>query len=211
MREDIFDTTPAYAGMSDKARKMLLLPDSSLQGSWKCHNGGWVAPVGKEKKEGAVRMNKLTKVLQSHLGPNAPTGDEFMDTIGSLCGSKPSTHWIDIVGVLDRRIPHSWHQDTGMSMNGDTYTVLLGFPPVDEYDGIGVFSHLVKLKEERWAEEGHVMNEPVLYGRMEEMEEEMYVVRPRWAEGRELVMYRDVDVLHSSPDVAYRASVMRFM
>lgn len=32
MREDIFDTTPTYHGMSAKARQVLLLPDSSLQG-----------------------------------------------------------------------------------------------------------------------------------------------------------------------------------
>jgi hypothetical protein len=41
--------------------------------------------------------------------------------------------------------------------------------------------------------------------------DEQYIVRPKFAEGREIIVYRDVDVLHSSPDVAYRASVMRFM
>jgi hypothetical protein len=43
------------------------------------------------------RMNRLTAVLQQHLGDGAPTGDAVMDTIGKLCGRKPSTHWIDIV------------------------------------------------------------------------------------------------------------------
>ena len=38
MREDVFDSSPEYAIMSERARRMLLLPDSSLQGSW--HRGG---------------------------------------------------------------------------------------------------------------------------------------------------------------------------
>uniref|UniRef100_A0A7S1B8D3 Fe2OG dioxygenase domain-containing protein n=1 Tax=Corethron hystrix TaxID=216773 RepID=A0A7S1B8D3_9STRA len=212
IREDIFDTTPMYHKMSEKARKMLLLPDSSLQGSWRCNGGNWARAEdnnGSDKSDNC-RMKKLTLALRSHLGPNAPLGDEFMDKIGSLCGSKPQTHWIDIVGVLDRRIPHSWHTDTGNCPNGDTRTVLLAFPPEDGYDGVGVYSHLIKLKREQWAPEGHTPNEPVLFGRMEEVGEE-YIVRPRFCMGRELIMYRDIDVLHSSPDVAYRSSLMRFM
>lgn len=202
MRQDIFDATPAYAGMSEKARKMLLLPDSSLQGSWKCRGRSDAA------EEGELRMKRLTKHLQDYLGDSAPTGDEFMDTIGALCGSKPSTHWIDIVGITDRKISHSWHQDTGRSASGSTYTVLLGFPIEDEYTGVGVFSHLVKLEKEQWAEEDHPPSEPVLFtGSIEEK----YIYRPQFTKGKEVIFYRDVDVLHSAPDVAYRSSVMRFM
>ncbi|KAL9191211.1 hypothetical protein ACHAXT_000917 [Thalassiosira profunda] len=202
MREDIFDTTPTYAGMSEKARKMLLLPDSSLQGSWNCKQ----YTAGSDEK---IRMCKLTAVLTEYLGDEAPTGDQFMETIGSLCGSKPSTHWIDIVGITDRKIPHSWHQDTGRSPGGDARTVLLGFPKEDNYDGVGVFSHSVKLKYERWAPEDHPQSESVVYPTLEVGDE--FIVRPRFAKGCELITFRDVDSIHSAPDVAYRASVMRFM
>lgn len=194
MRQDIFDATPAYAGMSEKARRMLLLPDSSLQGSWRCK--------GREGlKDGELRMNMLTKVLNEYLGENAPTGDKFMDTIGELCGSKPQTHWIDIVGITDRKISHSWHQDTGRSPNKDTKTVLLGFPIEDEYVGGGVFSHLVKLEKEQWAEDGHPPSEPILFP---DSIDEKYIVRPQFVKGKEIIVYRDVDVLHSAPDVAFR-------
>lgn len=207
MREDVFDTTPQYANMSDKARKMLLLPDSSLQGSWNCQSLNANVTEG-EAEPNSLRMTKLTAVLSTHLGPNAPTGDEFMQAIGNLCGPNPSHHWIDIVGVLHRRIPHSWHQDTGSSPN-NLHTVLLGFPAEDHYDGPGVFSHNVKLTRERLADPGHPPNEPVLYPTLEVDQD--YVVRPRFCRGKELLLFRDVDVLHSAPDVAYRASVMRFM
>ncbi|KAL7524251.1 hypothetical protein ACHAWF_000880 [Thalassiosira exigua] len=202
MREDIFDSTPTYAGMSEKARKMLLLPDSSLQGSWNCRQFA-------DEDKGKLRMRKLTQVLRDHLGEGAPTGDQFMETIGNLCGSKPSTHWIDIVGVTDRRIPHSWHQDTGRSHGGDTRTVMLGFPKKDNYDGVGVFSHAVQLKYERAAPEDHPNNEPVVYPRL--VLDDEYIVKPRFSKGSEIIMYRDIDTLHSAPDVAYRASVTRFM
>jgi hypothetical protein len=193
---------------------MLLLPDSSLQGSWKCKDGRWErkGSANPEKDAGtgsAHRMKKLTQVLSKYIGAGAPTGDDFCDVIGSLCGSNPSTHWIDIVGVQDRRIPHSWHQDTGRSPNGDTKTVLLGFPPEDGHNSVGVFSHCVKLERERFALDDHPMSEPVVYPNLEI--EEKYIIRPNFTKGRELICYRDVDVLHSSPDVAWRASVMRFM
>ena len=201
MRLDIFDATPTYAGMSEKARRMLLLPDSSLQGSWRCQGRA-------EQSDGELRMKKLTVVLKEYLGEEAPTGDEFMDTIGGLCGSKPQTHWIDIVGITDRKISHSWHQDTGRSPNQDTKTVLVGFPIENDYVGGGVFSHLVKLEKEQWAKEDHPPVEPVLYTNAIE---EKYIYRPQFAKGQEIIVYRDVDVLHSAPDVPYRSSVIRFI
>lgn len=217
IREDIFDTTPSYANMSDKARRMLLLPDSSLQGSWNCNNKANTDTIdvangneGGEKEQ--LRMRKLTQVLAAHLGPNAPTGDAFMTTIGNLCGSHPSTHWIDIVGIMDRKISYSWHQDTGRShhgADGTRKTVLLGFPREDNYDGTGVLSHAVKLKYERHAPMDHPINEPIVYPNL--VVEDEFVVKPRYAMGHEIIMFRDVDILHSAPEVAYRASVMRFM
>ncbi|EJK56706.1 hypothetical protein THAOC_23351, partial [Thalassiosira oceanica] len=80
MREDVFDSTPSYSGLSEKARRMLLLPDSSIQGSWNCKQF--------TSEDGQCRMKKLTEVLKEYLGEDvAPSGDEFMETVGALCGS----------------------------------------------------------------------------------------------------------------------------
>lgn len=193
MRLDIFDATPQYQGLTEKAKSMLILPESSLQGSW--------------RTPGVDRMGRLTKVLKDGLGSNAPSGDELMHTIGLLCGSNPSTHWIDIVGVLDRKISHSWHQDAGRSP-GDSRTVLWGFSSEDNYEGTGVFSHVLPILRECIAPDDHPRMEPVLF---QGTVSDEYIVKPSYGKGRELLLYRDIDVLHSSPDVAYRTSVMRFM
>jgi hypothetical protein len=50
-----------------------------------------------------------SKVLNSYLGEAAPTGDEFMEKVGRLCGSTSRAHWIDLVGINARKIDHSWH------------------------------------------------------------------------------------------------------
>jgi hypothetical protein len=193
MRLDMFDATPQYHGLTDKAKAILLLPDSSLQGSW--------------RTVGDNRMHRLTAVLKDGLGPNAPTGDQLMHAIGQICGSTPSTHWIDIVGVLDRTLNHAWHQDSGRSP-GDSKTVLWGFPADDNYEGTGIFSHVLPLTRECIAPDDHPRMEPVLF---QGSVSDDFIVKPSYGRGRELLVYRDVDVLHSSPDVAFRTSVMRFM
>ena len=211
MRKDIFYTTPAYADLSPKVAAIMLDDDSSLQGTWNCVPRS----VPEELKNSLPpRMTRLSAVLSRFLGRDAPTGDEFMMTIGALCGKDPTSHWIDIIGVKDRMVSHSWHQDTGRSYQGDNineksrFTVMLGFPMEDEYCGCGVFSHAIKLKHEHLAPAGHNDNEPVLF---EGTAGEDFIIRPEFAKGREILRYRDVDVLHSAPDYVYRQSVMRFM
>lgn len=195
IRQDIFDTTPFYANLSEKAASVLLLPDSSLEGSWRI-------------PETMDRMKKTSQILSEALGDKAPTGDELFQAIGKLTGTKPSTHFIDIYGVQDRKISHSFHLDFGKSPMGSTQTVLWGFPKEDNYNGCGVFSHVIPLENECLAPEDHPRMEPVLF---DGTFDDKHIVRPKYQPGRELLIYRDIDVLHSAPDVTYRTSVMRFM
>jgi hypothetical protein len=252
MRKDIFYTTPAYLSLSPKVASYMLNDDSSLQGSWNCipkqqkqaseipdEGNNQIGENGNENdseiatpikmQTPPIRMTRLTSVLEKNLGPKAPTGDEFVMKIGKLCGVNPSNHWIDIIGVKDRPVSHSWHQDSGKSYgfdntNGDDtpscrddnndmlensrYTVMLGFPQEDDYQGTGVFSHAIKLCTAHLAPIGHNVNEPVLF---EGTADERYIVRPMFCTGKEILRYRDIDTLHSAPDVVYRKSVMRFM
>ena len=67
----------------------------------------------------------------------------------------------------------------------------------------------MKLKYERVSPDDHPTSEPVVYPALEV--DDKYIVQPRFAIGSEIIMFRDIDTLHSAPDVAYRASVMRFM
>jgi hypothetical protein len=202
IRRDIFDATTYYASLSEKITSILLLPDSSLEGSWRSNNN---IPAAADSN---IRMTHTTQVLQEAFGKDAtPTGDALFQAIGNLCGSKPSTHRIDIYGVQDRKINHSWHLDFG-KLPQDSRTVLWGFPPQDDYEGCGVFSHVIPLQQECMAPDDHPRMQPVLF---DGMVEKTHIVRPKYAPGRELLLYRDVDVLHSAPDITYQTSVMRFM
>jgi hypothetical protein len=200
IRQDIFHATPSYANLSAKAQAVLLEPASSLQGSW--------------RRPDDDDMAKTTAVLREGLGSASTTtltGATLLQTIGALCGPDANTHWMDIVGVLDRPVSHSWHQDTGRL--ADATTVLWGFPPVDDYTGTGVFSHIVPLarscRRDRKSQHYEARAaEPILFAGAVDEE---HVVRPEWNVGQELLVYRDRDVLHSSPDVAYRTNLMRFM
>jgi hypothetical protein len=125
IRQDIFDTTPFYANLSEKAAQVLLLPDSSLEGSWQ------------SSTQKSLRMVQTTQVLQQGLGTKELTGDDLFAAIGKLCGPDPTTHFIDIYGVQDRAINHAWHMDAA-SRHPDARTVIWGFPAESDYDGCGV-------------------------------------------------------------------------
>ena len=187
-----------------------------------------------------IRMTKTTEILQEYLGSEAPTGDALFEAIGSLCNStRAPYHWTEVVGVgatqnaqMGDKTPHAWHQDyghlqhrkmqdedlrkdTGNNYDEDPYPyqsnnhVFFAFPFEDDYHGTGVFSHLIKLKHEHWAKpkEDAAPGKSIFY---EGIVPERYVVRPQYAPGRELVVFRDIDVLHSTPDIQYRTSIMRF-
>jgi hypothetical protein len=254
IRLDVFETTPYYANLPEKAKKVLLLPDSSLEGSWRTQDKTEAATEtedvendqndkknahDEEENRSVQRMKHTTRVLnqalQEHYNSNKSkntdddddeddvshrfrfTGDDLFDAIGSICGEGASTHWIDIYGVQDRKLNHSWHLDAGRSPQ-NCKTVLWGFPPEDHYRGTGVFSHIVSLEdpfgstldifEENEDQRERRRMKPILF---EGTPGEDLVFRPLYEAGKELLIYRDIDVLHSAPDVAYRTSVMRFM
>ena len=67
---------------------------------------------------------------------------------------------------------------------------------------------MIPLDKECLAPPDHNRMEPILFAGT--ISEE-FIVRPLYEKGRELLLYRDIDVLHSAPDVTYRTSIMRFM
>jgi len=208
---DAHSRPSAYGHMTDEERYQELDKNEPLIGYWKCDT----------TTSTTLRMNKTTVVLRQHLGSNAPTGDEFLETIGSLTNSTlPPFHWTEVVGVaatqnakMGEKTIHAWHQDYGQLEKQDddddkscyqsNHHVFFGFPFENHYNGTGVFPHVVKLKRQQWA----LQSKPVFYrGTVPEQ----YIVRPRYVSGGEIIVFRDVDVLHSTPDIQYRTSIMRF-
>jgi len=140
-------------------------------------------------------------------------------TQNSKMGDKTEHAWHQDYGHLeDRRTPSKEDattiRDDGIDSH-DSYPyqsnthVFLAFPFEDNYHGTGVFSHLIKLKHEQWAKpKGHLApGKSIFYTGIVP---DQYIVRPRYVPGSELVVFRDIDVLHSTPDIQYRTSIMRF-
>lgn len=206
IRRDMIADDASIYGTNKQEHQELLKRNKPLIGYWK------------KEQDDATRMNTTTDVLQRYLGSNAPTGDDFMTTIGSLCNSTQAPfHWTEVVGVAatqngGNKTSHGWHQDYGRldENDGNNYHVFFAFPPHNNYTGTGVFSHLIKLKHEQWAKpiESSNINKPTFY---RGLVPEQYIVRPLYIPGQaEIIVFRDVDVLHSSPDIQYRTSIMRF-
>ena len=163
---------------------------SSVQSSWRIDNA----------------YKAMTLLFASNGIPL--TGTAFIHTLSSLCGDSPHVFgsWMDIIGVKNRRIPHSWHQDSGLNQN----TVMFGFPPHDNYEGIGVFSHAFRLS--------HQLPAPLVPGpRLWDISAvfddipERLVIRPLYRRGKEIMVYNDRDIFHSAPDLAFRESIWRLM
>lgn len=183
--------------LSLQANLLLKDPRSSLMSSW-------------------LRGNEycaLTRVFNQY--GIALTGVEFINKLSSFCKASPYHFgsWIDITGTKNKHIHHSWHQDSGL----DQVTVMLGFPPCDSYEGVGVFSHVFKLSKRLPTPK---LREPRLWicsdnsyplGDLSPKIEEEFIIRPLYKAGKEVMVYNDCDVYHSAPDRTYRESVWRFM
>jgi hypothetical protein len=210
-----------YGQMTNEQREQELARNAPLIGYWKSDDDT-------DTTSNRIRMKNTTAILRQHLGPNAPTGDALFEAIGSLCNSTETPHeWTEVVGVgatqnfqMGAQTEHAWHQDYG-HLQTQTQTneqdspvyqshkhVFFAFPYEDQYDGTGVLPHLVQLKHQQWARPKDHSRKSIFYrGTVPEQ----YIVRPRYVPGSaEIIMFRDVDVLHSSPDIQYRTSIMRF-
>lgn len=230
---------PIYGQMTNEQRHEELAKNKPLIGYWK-HDDDSDTTTTTSSIASSMRMKKTTETLIRYLGPDAPTGDHFFEAIGSLCNSTQAPyHWTEVVGVaatqnskMGDKTEHAWHQDYGhledrKSNHEDTTSemhgksedscypyqsnnhVFLAFPFEDNYQGTGVFSHLIKLKHEQWTKpKGDLVpGKSIFYSGIVP---DRYIVRPRYVPGSELIVFRDIDVLHSTPDIQYRTSIMRF-
>jgi hypothetical protein len=208
-----------YGQMTNKQREQELARNAPLIGYWKSDDDP-------DTIRNTVRMKNTTAILRQYLGSSAPTGDALFEAIGSLCNSTQTPHeWTEVVGVgatqnfqMGDKSEHAWHQDYGHlqtltnEQDPPVYQshkhVFFAFPYEDQYVGTGVLPHLVQLKHQQWARPKDHSRKSIFY---QGTVPDQYIVRPRYVPGSaEIIMFRDVDVLHSSPDIQYRTSIMRF-
>ena len=187
MRDDLFVEDPK---MSEKANAAIRSLNSSLMVNWKTSRTGYAA---------------FTKLFEEH-GIMNLTGEEFIQTLGSLCGAESHGSLIDITGTGRRKERHSWHQDSGL----ERFTVMLGFPPESGWEGVGVFSHSCKLSHplRQDGDEGTIIQ----WEDFDAGDLPLEVIgRPEYREGHEVMVYCDATHIHSAPDETNRESVWRFM
>ena len=161
-RTDIRNAMRADFGMGSKDKL------SSVMGDWR-HQTSY---------------DQLTKTFESN--QIDLTGPVFVSTLTSLLEDRGHQFgsWIDIRSRRDntkRSFDHSWHQDSGL----DQFTAMVGFPPCDDYSGIGVWSHVIKLRQR--------LPPPISPGPrvFTESFAQEYVVRPAYCRGREIMVYND--------------------
>jgi hypothetical protein len=206
----VFDNQDGfYTTLSTEQRHEEVYNNKPLIGLWKTTSSH-------------VRMKMTTEILQQYVGVSAPTGEEFLESIGTLCNSSQApNHWTEVIGVaatqnkkLGDKTEHAWHQDYGClekgidTRYGNNKHVFLGFPCENNYFGTGVLPHVIKLRQEQWIQRVDSTAEKPMFYQGNVPEE--YIVRPLYAPGKEIIVFRDVDVLHSTPDIQYRTSLMRF-
>jgi hypothetical protein len=234
IRHDMmFGEWSVYSYLTNEQKHAELNQQQPMIGLWKIPGSEKDLSQTDEQADDDVRMKETTKVLRSYLlgkdTAQVPTGDELLERIGSLCNSAEAPfHWTEVVGVaatqnhrMGDKTDHAWHQDYGCleevissrTCDASNKHVFWGFPCEDHYHGTGVFPHLIPLQHEQWAmRQAGTSNisssqKPIFYrGKVPEQ----YIVRPWYAPGREIIVFRDVDVLHSTPDIQYRSSIMRF-
>lgn len=188
MRDDLF---VADDSMSDAANASISSLSSSLMVNWKNSKTGYAA---------------LSELFSKH-GVTKLSGESFIQTLGGLCGAESHGSLIDITSTGRRQERHSWHQDSGL----EKFTVMLGFPPESNWEGVGVFSHSVKLSHRlrQDGEEGQIIEwEDFMVG--DELPVEV-IGRPEFRAGQEVMVYCDATHIHSAPDMTQRESVWRFM
>ncbi|RSD30697.1 hypothetical protein [Vibrio pectenicida] len=151
-------------------------------------------------------LNSITKIFYSS-GVNI-SGKEFLYKIWSLCGNNVTGSVMEITQP-NRRLTHSWHQDSGKVSN----IVLLGFPLEGNYIGEGVFSHQVMLSHR--IKQRHSDKKPSSAIVMEEFGEWYIpiknIYKPIYSAGSELWVSDDSTHFHSVPDVQNRQCIWRFM
>lgn len=164
------------------------------------------APLVQAVEEGGYRLRllpRLTEALDAH--GLALTGAAFIERLLRLGKLVHSGRFSDLVGKPHEG--HRWHQDHGE----DQYTVMLGFPIEDGFEGEGVFSHVIRLShplrrpdsKNGWTEGTPI---PVKFPGPEAC-----IIRPVYRAGQEVMVYRDSGCLHSTPDVVQREALWRFM
>lgn len=211
--EDIFSARFAKCFHASVGFRTGLLGCSSDLGSLFARGTPSAESAASYDEDGCRR--RLSHVLAWHVGPSAPTADEFVGAFSALCG-KPSFYWGHFTSFVAKPPPGAleWHQDYSAAELASEFdasrTVMFAFPAagVSDHDGTGIFTELIALTHEFYSEtlktttdryQGLSTGEQDRMAAADLGVAEEHIVRPRFGRGQEILRYKDSEHLHRSP------------
>ena len=213
--EDIFSARFAKCFHASSAFRNGLLGCSSDVGSLFSRETPSAATTTSYDEDDCRR--RLSHVLAWHVGPSAPTADEFVGAFSALCG-RPSFYWGHFTSFVAKPPPGAleWHQDYAAAELASEFdasrTVMFAFPAAgvggDYGDGTGIFTELVVLTHEFYSETLKTRTDSyqgLSTGEQDRMAaadlgvRDEHIVRPRFGRGQEILRYKDSEHLHRSP------------
>eukprot|EP00966_Prymnesium_polylepis_P192833 4469453-Prymnesium_polylepis.1 len=160
-----------------------------------------------------LHREHLSEVLRATLGSGgaAVTADDFVGAFATLCGEGRRGEFTAFEDPPPVANAIEWHQDWDPPFQ--CMTVMLGFPLADNFEGIGILPEVVRLSHQVSMEALQCEHYPItarINGRKDMFAAEVaaaeglgvtntHLVLSQFGRGRELLVYRDADVLHRSP------------
>jgi len=238
--ENINNQPPIYSRMTNEQKYQELAQNKPLIGNWKYDDDSDTTAITSSPIRMKTTTEILSRYLGPDAPTGDKFFEAIGSLCNSTQAPYHWTEVVGVAATqnckLGDKTVHAWHQDYGhlqdrkpikqgqTTIHGhnddsidyhDSYPyqsnnhVFFAFPYEDDYHGTGVFSHLIKLKHEQWAKpKGALVPGKSIFYRG--TVPDRYIVRPRYVPGSELIIFRDTDVLHSTPDIQYRTSIMRF-
>mmetsp|Transcript_20469 Transcript_20469/g.38810 ORF Transcript_20469/g.38810 Transcript_20469/m.38810 type:complete len:373 (-) Transcript_20469:58-1176(-) len=231
---DAFHTSSAFREDlrnfgSTGAMHALFATEGFAKPSWALENHG---TISEWHEDGSLQQMKtqgismLKDILKKHVGRKAPSAKNFVQTFTKLCG-KGCRGMFTNLGSEPPSNALEWHQDWSPP-DENSFTVSFGFPPADNYTGVGILTEVVRLSHKFGMEQFRQTKFPLASYYQNTTDEDCreadrkgvealgvtdtYRIQPVFKRGQEILIYRDSDHLHRGPkqDVLWRADCWRF-
>lgn len=233
--EDLFGSALADAFHTSEGFRSDLLQfaeTDSMRQLFRDVGNAWKGEVDKEQVliHREQELGALTSILEKHVGLEAPSAFDFIEGFAHLCGDTFQGNFLAL-GPKSQPEAFMWHIDPDVDDGIGCATVMLGFPPKNNHEGVGVFTELIRLSHKfdcyglgeiadtmlEAADPDRISEEEIAEADRKAQESlgisDEYRVQPIFKRGQELMIFMNLDHFHRAPtqDVINRDECWRFM